>query len=143
MSVRIVRLKNGEDVICDLFEVSSMEGEEKQTFGLQMKHPYNVTMMEPQEPIIVGDDEDFTEEEPTDEIQQLNPDIDMRPWAPLCVKDDIILKLDEVITVYETFPEIIDKYNELVEAANGRFTGEVDPTKGPPGVFDREPDTTG
>ena len=31
-----------------------------------------------------------------------------------------MLKLDEVVTAYETYEEIIKKYNELVGATNGR-----------------------
>ncbi len=29
-----------------------------------------------------------------------------------------MLKMDEVVSAYETFQEVIDKYNELVEAVN-------------------------
>ena len=31
-----------------------------------------------------------------------------------------MLKLDEVISAYETFDEVIAKYNELVEATSGK-----------------------
>tara|TARA_S200002703_G_C3794464_1_gene245256 strand:+ start:600 stop:1019 length:420 start_codon:yes stop_codon:yes gene_type:complete len=139
MSVRIVRLKNGEDIICDLFEVSTKEYPDK-IIAFQLKNPYNISMLEPEMPMIIGDEED---EQLEDEIRQLNPDIDMRPWAPLCESSKMILKMEDILTAYETYPEIITKYNELVEAANGRVTGKIDPTKGPPGVFDRDSDTTG
>ena len=29
------------------------------------------------------------------------------------------MKLEEVVTAYETYPEVIDKYNSLVEADGG------------------------
>ena len=46
-------------------------------------------------------------------------EITMRPWAPLSKGPHIIVKLDEIISAYETHDEVVEKYNELVEAANG------------------------
>ena len=40
MSVRIVRTKNGEDVISDLFEVTTKEDPEK-AVAFQLRYPYN------------------------------------------------------------------------------------------------------
>ena len=40
----------------------------------------------------------------------------------MSVKKQILLKMDEVITAYETYPEIEQKYNALVEADGGRTT---------------------
>ena len=53
-----------------------------------------------------------TEEEVIAKITE--PSIHFEPWAPLA-KDKILMKLDEIITVYEAHDEIIDKYNQLVE----------------------------
>ena len=39
------------------------------------------------------------------------------------------MKMEEVVTAYETYPEVIEKYNKLVEADGGRTTttsSEVD-----------------
>ena len=106
MSVRIVRMRNGEDVIADLYEVTTKEEPEK-PIAFQLRNPYNVYVME--------------EGLEDDDIQKVSdPEISFRPWAPLSVKDTIMLKLDEVVTAYETYEEIIKKYNELVGATNGR-----------------------
>ena len=43
------------------------------------------------------------------------------PWVPMSVKKQILLKMDEVITAYETYPEI-EQYTKLVEADGGRTT---------------------
>lgn len=139
MSVKVVRIKNGEDIICDLYEVSTRDAPDK-PIGYQLKNPFSITLIEEPDLFQVGDDDEENSEEDIIEIQ---PDIDMRPWAPLSSTKDLLLKTEDVLTAYDTFPEIIEKYTELVEKANGRFTGEVDPTKGPPGISDREPDTTG
>ena len=39
MSVRIVRTRNGEDIICDLFEVTTKDEPEK-TVAFQLINPY-------------------------------------------------------------------------------------------------------
>ena len=45
------------------------------------------------------------------------------------LKKQILMKMEEVVTAYETYPEVIEKYNKLVEADGGRTTttsSEVD-----------------
>ena len=152
MTVRIVRLKNGEDVICNLFEVT-MKDDPKQAVALRLDFPYNITILEPEEedpemgPLEYAIDEegnavdasslgpeDFEEEpsEGEDSIFDENEDdgikkmtgleIDMRPWAPLSKDKHILLKLDDVVSAYETFDIVIEKYNELVEAAKSGST---------------------
>jgi len=47
----------------------------------------------------------------------------MRPWAPLSKDKHILLKLDDVVSAYETFDIVIEKYNELVEVAKNGTAG--------------------
>ena len=145
MSVRIVRLKNGEDVICDLYEVTTKENP-TEAVALRMDYPYTITILEPDmdEPSGYEIDEggemahaeanDAEAEESAEYetegdfdidddgiFKMTGLDVDMRPWAPLSSKDQILIKLDDVVSAYETFNEVTKKYNELVEAAkNGR-----------------------
>ncbi len=145
MSVRIVRLKGGEDVICDLYEVTTKDNP-KEAVALRMDYPYNITILEPDmdEPsdyeVDEGGEMAYAEQEEAKEYDQdpdggifddyidddgifkmTGLDVDMRPWAPLSVKNEILIKLDDVVSAYETFDEVVKKYNELVEAAkNGR-----------------------
>ena len=113
MSVRIVRTRNGEDVICDLYEVTSKEKPEDPV-AFQLRNPYNVWLEGVDEPRVLIE----TDNEP--EVQKLpDPEIHFRPWVPLSVDKKIMLKLDEVVSAYETYPEVIKKYNHLVEADNG------------------------
>ena len=107
MSVRIVRTRNGEDVIADLYEVTTKEDTEK-AIAFQLIHPYNVFI-----------DEGISVESPG-EIQKISsPEISFQPWAPFSKDNTLMLKLEEVVSAYETFEEVITKYNELVEAASG------------------------
>tara|TARA_B100001996_G_scaffold328739_1_gene276110 strand:- start:1083 stop:1529 length:447 start_codon:yes stop_codon:yes gene_type:complete len=119
MSVRIVRMRNGEDVICDLFEVTTKEKPED-VVAFQLVHPYNVCVLE-QEPELVIEGEESNDYTNIHKIS--DPEINFTPWAPLAKDRKIMLKMEEVVTAYETFEEVITKYNELVEAVNGRGDG--------------------
>ena len=104
MSVRVVRMRNGEDVVADLYEVTSKDDPDGKPIAFQLRHPYNLYLTEPSP---VGDGQ----------IRKLSsPEISFQPWAPFSKDHTIMLKLDEVVSAYETFDEVIDKYNELVEA---------------------------
>ena len=114
MSVRIVRTRNGEDIICDLFEVTTKE-KPNDPVALQLKNPYNVWLEGVDKPRVLIE----TDAEP--EVQKLpDPEIHFSPWAPVSVDKKIMMKMDEVVSAYETYPEVVKKYNHLVEADNGR-----------------------
>ena len=107
MSVRVVRTRNGEDVICDIREISQ-EGETK-VLGYQLIHPYTVWISE-----------GMTAEDDEGNIHKIsNPEITMEPYAPLAKDQKIIVRFDEIISAYETHDEVINKYTELVGAKNG------------------------
>lgn len=118
MSVRIVRTRSNEDVICDLYEVTTQEEPEK-AVGFQMKNPYSVWITAPKNEGFVDEDGEGV----TTKISE--PSINFEPWAPLSKSKDIMLKLDEVVTAYEAHDEIVEKYNQLVEVENGGNTDQT------------------
>ena len=112
MSVRIVRTRSGDDVICDLYEVTTKEEPEK-AVAFQLNNPYIVWLQgkKTEEPQIL------VEDDAGDIVSKIkDPDIYFQPWVPLSSKKQILLKLEEVVTAYETYPEVINKYNTLTEA---------------------------
>ena len=116
MSVRIVRTRNGEDIICDLYEVTTKE-KPNEAVAFQLSYPYNVWLEGVDEPrFLVEDDNGENLQKITD------PEIYFKPWPPLSAKKQILLKMEEVVTAYETYPEVIEKYTKLVEADGGRLT---------------------
>ena len=116
MSVRIVRTRNGEDIICDLYEVTTKE-KPNEAVAFQLSYPYNVWLEGVDEPrFLVEDDNGENLQKITD------PEIYFKPWTPLSSKKQILLKMEEVVTAYETYPEVIEKYTKLVEADGGRLT---------------------
>ena len=116
MSVRIVRTRNGEDVICDLYEVTTKEDPSK-AVAFQLNNPYSVWLQgkKTEEPKIL------VEDDAGDIVSKIkDPDIYFQPWIPLSSNKQILLKLEEVVTAYETYPEVINKYNTLIEADGGK-----------------------
>ena len=137
MSVRIVRLRSGEDVIADVYEIAAQD-EPKKAVAFRLDHPYSVYLGE-------GDPELLVEVEGVQKMSK--PELTMQPWAPLAKDRKVVLRLDEVISAYETFPEVMEKYNEILEALNGRGddagTGESNPVETKVGIPDREGDRDG
>ena len=94
MSVKVVRIKNGEDIICDLYEVSTKDAPNK-PIGYQLKNPFSIALIEEPDIFQIGEDE----EDESEEIIEIQPDIDMRPWAPLSATKDLLLKTNPEATV--------------------------------------------
>ena len=102
MSVRIVRTRNNEDVICDLYEVTTKDEPEK-PIAFQMSNPYSVWIDSAESPMDLVDDSG-------EEIsKKSDPNIVFEPWAPLAKDRKILLKLEEVVSAYETYPEVVEK----------------------------------
>ena len=108
MSVRVVRIRGGEDIICDIREITQ-EGDKK-VLGYQLTDPYFVYLSE-----------EMTATDDEGNIHKIsNPQITMIPWAPLAKERFVIVRYDEVIAAYETHDDVLDKYNQLTEAKSGR-----------------------
>tara|TARA_R100000030_G_scaffold31623_2_gene23205 strand:+ start:176 stop:535 length:360 start_codon:yes stop_codon:yes gene_type:complete len=107
MSVKVVRTRNGEDVICDIREIAA-EGEQK-VLGYQLIKPF-----------VIWISDGMTAEDDEGTIHKISsPEITMEPYAPLAKDHTIIVRYDEIISAYDTHDEVITKYQELVEATNG------------------------
>ena len=107
MSVRVVRMRNGEDVIADVYEIAANDKPDK-AVAFRLDHPYNVYVVETDQDLLIE----------SEGVQKMSsPEIQFTPWAPLSKDRRVILRLDEIISAYDTYPEVIEKYNELVEAA--------------------------
>ena len=132
MSVRIVRTRNGEDIIADLFEVTTKEKPDE-AVAFQLRFPYNVWLETPEPKLLSEND--------SGEVitKKSNPEIRFEPWAPLSKDRSIMMKLEEVVSAYETYPEVEAKYNKIVEAESGRGNDAAGTTFDPPKGSQRVP----
>ena len=124
MSVKIARLKGGEDVIADIKEVSAKEDENKTAIAFMFRDPYTVILDDQSEiemEMWGEGDESLDEEEPeilasNKEAIEKNPNLILYPWAPLATNRDFYIRLEEVVTVYDPHGQVTEKYIELIEA---------------------------
>ena len=126
MSVKIARLKGGEDVIADIKEVSAKEDENKTAIAFMFRDPYTVILDDQSEIEMEmwgeGDEEMEEENEilaSNKEAIEKNPNLILYPWAPLATNRDFYIRLEEVVTVYDPRGQVTEKYIELIEAKDG------------------------
>jgi len=110
MSARIVRLQNGEDVIADVKEALNDET----LVGLLLTDPYQV---------FIQSDRLMVE---TDSPQKINDvQVQFLPWAPLSEKNEFLLRLEQLVTLYNPHPEILERYNQIIGVTNN--DSQIDP----------------
>ena len=110
MSVRVVRTRSGDDIICDIREITAKDDETGKILGYQLIKPF-----------VVWISDGMTAEDDEGNIHKFsNPEITMIPWLPLAKdQEKIIIRFDEIISAYETHDEVLKKYTELVGATYG------------------------
>lgn len=125
MSVKIARLKNGNDIISDIKEVYSKES--NKLAGIQLEDPYLVDIIEDTANLFQDGDVPF---------KRSNPKLGMYPWAPLSSDRIIFIDPTELLCVYEAHEQVLSQYTKLLEAINGGGNdiggGTVDETLGSP-----------
>ena len=107
MSVKIARLRNGEDVISDIREVHSSpdNNENSVPIAWQLNYPYAIQVMSIQADEGIGKIRKISE-----------PELFFQPWAPLAAQQNLLLRLEEVVSLYDPHEAVMDKYKELMEA---------------------------
>jgi|TARA_B100000073_G_scaffold21750_1_gene17158 hypothetical protein len=127
MTVKVVRMVNGEDVIADIKEIRKDE-ETPGAVAYMFDKPYAVQILEPTEML-------FEERASTEEPQKVNElDLKFYPYCPLSNKPEIVVAVHQVALIYDPHPSVSGKYLELIKAMENNNAGnfEVDYTHQPP-----------
>ena len=106
MSIKLVMLKSGEDIIADVKELKSEEG----IVGYYFHNPCVVKMYHPEEPTVLNEDSSSREYESKISVQ-------FYPWIPLAEESKIPCSADWVVTIVEPVQNVKSLYQERV---NGR-----------------------
>jgi len=109
MTVKIVRLKSGEDIISDVKEVYLKENEEK-IAALQFEDPFSVALEQDAASM-------FSEGTP---IKVSNPKVHMISWIPLSSSRTVYIEPTEVVCAYDPHAAVLEQYQRILEAINGR-----------------------
>lgn len=117
MSVKLLLLKSGEQLIADTMELISNSEEQVETpCGYLLKNPHRI---EYKKPVLLLESR---EDAPSDgEIQ-----ISLSPWLILSMDEQIPIRFDYVVTVVEPVKTLVDLYEEKINGQNDQvsFTEE-------------------
>ena len=113
MSVKLVMLKSGEDIITDVKELKSEEG----IVGYYFHNPLIVQINHPEKPTVLNEDSSSREYESKISVQ-------FYPWIPLSEESRIPCSADWVVTIVEPVKSIKKLYQERL---NGRHEGNQSP----------------
>ena len=113
MSVKLVMLKSGEDIITDVKELKSEEG----IVGYYFHNPLIVQISHPEKPTVLNEDSSSREYESKISVQ-------FYPWIPLSEESRIPCSADWVVTIVEPVQNVKKLYRESL---NGRNQGDQSP----------------
>ena len=113
MSVKLVMLKSGEDIITDVKELKTEEG----IVGYYFHNPLIVKIYHPEAPTVLNEDSSSREYESKISVQ-------FYPWIPLSEESRIPCSADWVVTIVEPVQNVKKLY---LESLNGRNQGDQSP----------------
>ena len=103
MTVKLVMLKSGEDIVADVKEIKS----EEEVIGYYFHDPLIVKMYEPEEPTVLS--------EGTTNQYSSKISIVFYPWIPLSAEKKIPCSADWVITIIEPIENLKKLYQERLD----------------------------
>ena len=109
MTIKILVLKSGEDVIADIKEMMTSDN---QVMGYILTKPCVVKLMSTA-PLTA--EEDDPNPEGSSEVR-----IRMHPWAPLAKEKQIPLSTDWVVTMFSPVDKVLGMYKKQVLKQNGK-----------------------
>ena len=116
MTVKLVMLKSGEDIIADVKEIKS----EEDVIGYFFHDPLIVKMYSPEEPVVLSEENGIESEHGTTKEISSKVGITFYPWVPLAAEKKIPCSADWVITIVEPMQNLKKLYQEKI---NGRDKG--------------------
>ena len=103
MSIKLVMLKSGEDLITDLKEIKSNE----EVIGYYFDNPLIIKMYESEQPTVLNEE---------GSMKQFSSKVDITfyPWIPLSKETKIPCSADYVVTIVEPIERLKTQYLERV-----------------------------
>tara|TARA_B100001113_G_scaffold80112_1_gene63104 strand:- start:92 stop:442 length:351 start_codon:yes stop_codon:yes gene_type:complete len=110
MSVKLVMLKSGEDIIADVKEIKSNDD----VIGYYFDNPLIIKIFESEEPKVLN--EEGSNKEYTSSVG-----VTFFPWIPLSKDNEVPCSADWVVTIVEPIEKLKKQYQEKL---NGRNKGD-------------------
>jgi len=105
MTVKVMLLKSGEDVISDAQEVRDKESGNIVAYHLMQPYCMELTTVP-----ITPDDEDELTPEQLEEQPQVRISVSYTHWAPLSKQREFFIPADWVVTIYDPHDNIMTDY---------------------------------
>ena len=96
MTIKLLLLKSGEDIIADVSEMAAGEGENKRVVGYFLNRPCVIKMRDP----------NLLTQESADPTQKAGFSVSLFPWMPLSKEETIPITSDWVITIVEPMTKL-------------------------------------
>ena len=105
MSIKLILLKSGEQIISDAKEIVSQDKEtgEREVHGYLFERPQKVAI---RTEILLTENEDYTNSR---EVQ-----VSMTPWIVLSADDKVTVSADWVVTIVDPLESVKEMYEEKV-----------------------------
>tara|TARA_R100000773_G_C4110375_1_gene50836 strand:+ start:61 stop:411 length:351 start_codon:yes stop_codon:yes gene_type:complete len=113
MSVKLVMLKSGEDIIADIKEIKSND----EVVGYYFDNPLIVKISESEEPTVLNEGDSLTK-------YSSKIDVTFYPWIPLAKDVRVPCSADWVVTIVEPVDKLKKQYQER---SNGRDESSQSP----------------
>ena len=110
MTIKILVLKSGEDVIADIKEMMTPDNK---VMGYILTKPCVVKLMSAAP--LTAEDDDNSNPEGSSEVR-----IRMHPWAPLAKEEQVPLSTEWVVTMFSPIDKVLDMYKKQVLKENGK-----------------------
>ena len=109
MSIKLVMLKSGEDIIADVKEIKSNED----VIGYYFDFPLVVKMYQPEEPTLLT--EDVSNKEYSSKFN-----VRFYPWIPLTKDSKVPCSADWVVTIVEPLEKLKKQYQEKLNGQSNQ-----------------------
>jgi len=107
MTVKLILLKSGEDVICDISEMVVGEGENERVVGYYLDKPCLVKMRDPA-PV----DSPTPIVKLSENAKQTGFQVSLFPWMPLSKNRVIPIVAEWLVTMTDPIDRLVELYNE-------------------------------
>ena len=104
MTIKLLLLKSGEDLIADVQEMVAGEGDERRVIGYLLNKPCIVKMRNP----------NVLPEQNVEEQKKTAFEVALYPWMPLSADKVIPVPADWVVTIVEPVAKLNEMYTEDV-----------------------------
>ena len=114
MSIKLVMLKSGEDIIADVKEIKT----EQDVIGYFFHDPLIVKMYSPEEPVVLSEENGVESDYGTTKEISSKVGVTFYPWVPLSAENKIPCSADWVITMVEPMQNLKKLYQEKINGRN-------------------------